>query len=243
MTSALIDGNEAAARVAYALSEAIAIYPITPASPMGELADVWASGDEPNLWGSVPEVVEMQSEAGAAGALHGSLQTGALSTTFTASQGLLLMLPNMFRAHTGCHPCRRPSVGHPRLVDLRRPQRRHGRPVDRIRDAGRQLGPRGPTTSPPCRIPRPCGRACRSCTSSIGFRTSHEVNQIDLLDDKDLLSLVGEDDIAAHKLRRLRPTAPVVRGNRTEPRRVLPESGSRQHVPRRRTRHRRRCVR
>ena len=95
--SACLDGNEAAARVAYALSEVIAIYPITPASPMGEHADDWAAADRPNLWGVVPEVIEMQSEAGAAGALHGALQTGALATTFTASQGLLLMIPNMFK--------------------------------------------------------------------------------------------------------------------------------------------------
>ena len=97
MTSTSLDGNEAAARVAYALSDVVAIYPITPASPMGELADTWASSDHPNLWGGVPDVIEMQSEAGAAGALHGALQTGALATTFTASQGLLLMLPNMFK--------------------------------------------------------------------------------------------------------------------------------------------------
>jgi len=92
-----LDGNEAAARVAYALSEVIAIYPITPASPMAEHADDWAAAGRPNLWGLVPDVVEMQSEAGAAGALHGALQTGALATTFTASQGLLLMIPNMFK--------------------------------------------------------------------------------------------------------------------------------------------------
>ncbi len=94
---ACIDGNEAAARVAYAASEVIAIYPITPASPMGESADSWSSAGRENLWGTVPEVVEMQSEAGAAGALHGAVTKGALGTTFTASQGLLLMLPNMFK--------------------------------------------------------------------------------------------------------------------------------------------------
>jgi pyruvate-ferredoxin/flavodoxin oxidoreductase len=92
-----LDGNEAAARVAYALSEVIAIYPITPASPMGESADDWMAAARPNLWGVVPEVIEMQSEAGAAGALHGALQRGALGTTFTSSQGLLLMIPNMFK--------------------------------------------------------------------------------------------------------------------------------------------------
>ena len=94
---AVIDGNEAAARVAHALSEVIAIYPITPSSPRGELADAWSAGGRRTLWGAVPRVSEMQSEGGAAGALHGALQGGALATTFTASQGLLLMIPNMFK--------------------------------------------------------------------------------------------------------------------------------------------------
>ena len=97
MATATIDGNEAAARIAHLLSEVIAIYPITPSSPMGEWADAWSAQDTRNLWGQVPDVVEMQSEAGAAGAVHGSLQAGALTTTFTASQGLLLMIPNMFK--------------------------------------------------------------------------------------------------------------------------------------------------
>src|SRR5512144_956949 len=95
--SLCLDGNEAAARVAYALSEVIAIYPITPASPMGEHADEWSAQGRPNLWGSAPRVVEMQSEGGAAGAVHGALQAGALSTTFTSSQGLLLMIPNLYK--------------------------------------------------------------------------------------------------------------------------------------------------
>jgi len=92
-----IEGNEAAASVAYRTNEVIAIYPITPASPMGELADAWAAEEKPNIWGSVPDVVEMQSEGGAAGAVHGALQAGSLTTTFTASQGLLLMIPNMYK--------------------------------------------------------------------------------------------------------------------------------------------------
>src|SRR5438128_4045518 len=92
-----VEGNEAAANVAHALSEVIAIYPITPSTPMGELSDAWSAEGRTNLWGTVPHVIEMQSEAGAAGALHGALQTGALSTTFTASQGLLLMIPNMYK--------------------------------------------------------------------------------------------------------------------------------------------------
>ena len=92
-----LDGNEAVASVAYRLNDVIAIFPITPASPMGEWADIWSSATTPNIWGTVPAVVEMQSEAGAAGAVHGALQAGALTTTFTASQGLLLMLPNMYK--------------------------------------------------------------------------------------------------------------------------------------------------
>ena len=112
---ACVDGNEAAASIAYALSEVIAIYPITPASAMGEHADTWSAGGRTNLWGAVPEVVEMQSEAGAAGTLHGAVQAGALATTFTASQGLLLMLPNMFKiagelTPTVIHVRRRPSL-------------------------------------------------------------------------------------------------------------------------------------
>ena len=94
---ATVDGNEAAASVAYRLNEVCCIYPITPSSPMAELADEWASQGRPNVWGTVPAVVEMQSEGGAAGALHGALQSGALATTFTASQGLLLMIPNMYK--------------------------------------------------------------------------------------------------------------------------------------------------
>jgi pyruvate-ferredoxin/flavodoxin oxidoreductase len=95
--SATLDGNEAVARIAYAVNELIAIYPITPASPMGEWADAWAAEGRRNLWGTVPTVVEMQSEGGVAGVVHGALQTGSLTTTFTASQGLLLMIPNLYK--------------------------------------------------------------------------------------------------------------------------------------------------
>ncbi|MDR0654168.1 MAG: pyruvate:ferredoxin (flavodoxin) oxidoreductase, partial [Synergistaceae bacterium] len=96
-TNVTLDGNEAAAYVAHATNEVISIYPITPSSPMGEWADQWSAEGRPNIWGTVPTVMEMQSEAGASGAYHGALQTGALGTTFTASQGLLLMIPNMFK--------------------------------------------------------------------------------------------------------------------------------------------------
>src|ERR1700752_350395 len=97
MTSSTIDGNEAAASVAYRLNEVCCIYPITPSSPMAELADEWSSQGRPNVWGTVPAVVEMQSEGGGAGGLDGALQSGALATTFTASHGLLLMIPNMYK--------------------------------------------------------------------------------------------------------------------------------------------------
>src|SRR5512143_1096700 len=93
----VLDGNEAAARIAHLTNEVVAIYPITPSSGMGEFADAWSAAGKKNIWGTVPEVIEMQSEAGAAGAVHGALQAGALTTTFTASQGLLLMIPNMFK--------------------------------------------------------------------------------------------------------------------------------------------------
>ncbi len=100
-----MDGNEAVASVAYRCNEVIAIYPITPASPMGELADAWAGQKRANLWGDVPQVVEMQSEGGAAGTVHGALQGGSLTTTFTASQGLLLMLPNLYKIAGELTPC------------------------------------------------------------------------------------------------------------------------------------------
>jgi len=99
-----IDGNEAAAYVAYRLNEAMAIYPITPSSPIAEWCDQWASEGKKNLWGTIPGIVEMQSEGGAVGAVHGMLQTGSMSATFTASQGLLLMIPNMYKIAANCCP-------------------------------------------------------------------------------------------------------------------------------------------
>ena len=134
-----IDGNEAAASVAHRLNEVIAIYPITPSSNMGEFADEWSAKGRPNLWGTVPTVIEMQSEGGAAGAVHGALQAGALTTTFTASQGLLLMIPNMYKIageltsavfHVAARVDR--SAG---AFDFRRPPGCHGRAADRLRSA------------------------------------------------------------------------------------------------------------
>lgn len=138
-----IDGNEAAAYVAYKTNEVIAIYPITPSSPMGESADAWSAAHEKNLWGMRPLVREMQSEGGAAGVVHGSLQTGSLTTTFTASQGLLLMIPNMFKiagelTSTVFHIAARTIASRP--LDLRRSQRRDGREIHRLGHVVCKLG-------------------------------------------------------------------------------------------------------
>ncbi len=138
-----LDGNEAVAYVAYHVSEVAAIYPITPSSPMGESSDAWSSVGEKNIWGTVPKVIEMQSEGGAAGALHGALQAGALGTTFTSSQGLLLMIPNMYKIAGELtpdgHSRRRPRHRRAGAVDLRRPSGRDGGPPHRIRAAVLQL--------------------------------------------------------------------------------------------------------
>ena len=218
--TACIDGNEAAAKIAYSLSEVVAIYPITPASTMGELADAWSAAGMPNLWGSVPEVVELQSEAGAAGTLHGALQTGALGTTFTASQGLLLMLPNMFKiagelTPAVIHVAARAVATHALSI--------FGDHSDVM--AARTTGFAMLCSSS---VQEAHDFAAVSHAATLrtrvpflhffdGFRTSHEVNRIDLLDDADLRELVREGDVAAHKQRRLRPTSPVIRGTAQNP--------------------------
>ena len=148
-----MDGNTAAAHVSYAFTEVASIYPITPSSVMAELTDSWSATGLKNIFGDKVKVIEMQSEAGAAGTVHGSLAAGALTTTYTASQGLLLMIPNMYKiagellpcvihvsarcvASSRRFPCLRPRPGVPRPVHLRRPSRRYGLPSDRLCDAG-----------------------------------------------------------------------------------------------------------
>jgi pyruvate-ferredoxin/flavodoxin oxidoreductase len=215
-----IDGNEAAAKVAYALSEVVAIYPITPASTMGELADAWSAAGDTNLWGAVPEVVELQSEAGAAGTLHGALQTGALGTTFTASQGLLLMLPNMYKIAGELTP----AVIHVAARAIAT----HALSI--FGDHSDVMAARSTGFAMLCAssVQEAHDFAAVSHAATLrarvpflhffdGFRTSHEINSIELLGDDDLRALISEDDIAAHKLRRLRPTAPVVRGTAQNP--------------------------
>jgi len=215
-----VDGNEAAARVAHALSEVIAIYPITPASPMGELADAWSAAGRVNLWGSVPEVIEMQSEAGAAGALHGAVQKGALGTTFTASQGLLLMLPNMFKiagelTPAVIHVAARSIATHALSI--------FGDHSDVM--AARTTGWAMLAASS---VQEAHDFALVAHAASLrtrvpflhffdGFRTSHEIDKVRLLSDDDLRALVGEDDVLAHRLRGLSPDRPVLRGSAQNP--------------------------
>jgi pyruvate-ferredoxin/flavodoxin oxidoreductase len=215
-----VDGNEAAARVAHALSEVIAIYPITPASPMGELADAWSAAGRVNLWGSVPEVLEMQSEAGAAGALHGAVQKGALGTTFTASQGLLLMLPNMFKiagelTPAVIHVAARSVATHALSI--------FGDQSDVM--AARMTGWAMLAASS---VQEAQDFALVAHAASLrtrvpflhffdGFRTSHEIDKIRLLSDDDLRALVREDDVLAHRLRGLSPDRPVLRGSAQNP--------------------------
>ena len=215
-----IDGNEAAARVAYALSEIIAIYPITPASPMAEHSDDWSAARKPNLWGQVPEVIEMQSEAGAAGALHGALQKGSLATTFTASQGLLLMIPNMFKicgelTPTVIHVAARTIATHALSIFGDHSDVMHAR------STGWAMLASGSVQEAHDLALVAHAATLRSRVPFLhffdGFRTSHEVDKIQLLTDDDLAALVRESDVLEFRRRGLTPDAPVVRGTAQNP--------------------------
>ncbi len=215
-----IDGNEAAAYVAHKLNEVIAIYPITPSSNMGEWADEWSSQGRKNLWGTVPSVTEMQSEGGAAGAVHGALQTGALSTTFTASQGLLLMIPNMFKiagelTPTVFHVSARAVAGaalsifgeHSDVMATRTTgfALLASNSVQEIMD----LALISQAATLESRIP--------FIHFFDGFRSSHEVQKIEQLNDDDLRALVSDDLVFAHRRRALSPEHPVMRGTAQNP--------------------------
>ena len=215
-----LDGNEAAARVAYASSEVIAIYPITPASPMGEYADDWAAQALPNQWGVVPEVIEMQSEAGAAGALHGALQRGALGTTFTSSQGLLLMIPNMFKiagelTPTVVHVAARTVATHALSIFGDHSDVMHARTTGFAMLAASSVQEAhdfalvAHAASLRARVP--------FVHFFDGFRTSHEVDKVELLTDDDVRALVRDDDVLAFRARGMTPDAPVVRGTAQNP--------------------------
>jgi pyruvate-ferredoxin/flavodoxin oxidoreductase len=220
MMRTTVDGNEAAASVAYRLSEVCCIYPITPSSPMAELADEWSSKGRPNVWGTVPSVVEMQSEGGAAGALHGALQSGALATTFTASQGLLLMIPNMYKIAGELTP----AVLHVAARSLAAQGLSiFGDHADvmAVRQTGFAL-----LASTSVQEAHDLALVAHAATLATrvpfvhffdGFRTSHELNTIEMLGDEDLRALVPEELVHAHRARALSPDHPVIRGTAQNP--------------------------
>lgn len=215
-----VDGNEAVALVAHKINEVIAIYPITPSSSMGELADAWSAAGLTNIWGTVPLVVELQSEGGAAGAIHGALQTGALTTTFTASQGLLLMIPNMYKiagelTPTVFHVSARTLASHALSI--------FGDHSDVM--ATRSTGFALLASSS---IQEAHDFALISQAASLqsripfvhffeGFRVSHEVNKIEQLNNDDLRFMLDEKYIHAHRNRALSPDHPVIRGTAQNP--------------------------
>ena len=220
VTREALDGNEAAARVAYALSEVIAIYPITPSSPMGEAADAWSAAGRPNLWGTVPSVVEMQSEGGAAGALHGALTTGALATTFTSSQGLLLMIPNMYKiagelTPVVLHVAARAVATHALSI--------FGDHSDVMATRATGFAMLASSSVQEAMDLALVAHAA-TLTSRIpflhffdGFRSSHEIQKIETLGDEDLRALVEDEAIRLHRLRGLNPDHPAVRGTAQNP--------------------------
>jgi pyruvate-ferredoxin/flavodoxin oxidoreductase len=215
-----IDGNEAAASVAHRINEVIAIYPITPSSPMGEWADAWSAQGNKNIWGTIPDVVEMQSEGGASGAVHGALQTGALTTTFTASQGLLLMIPNMFKiagelTPTAFHVSARTVAAHALSI--------FGDHSDVM--AARSTGFAFLASNSIQEIHDFALIAqAASLKSRIpfvhffdGFRSSHEVQKIEELNDDDLRAMINDQLVFEHRARALTPDKPVLRGTAQNP--------------------------
>ncbi|HEX4955986.1 MAG TPA: pyruvate:ferredoxin (flavodoxin) oxidoreductase [Thermoanaerobaculia bacterium] len=215
-----VDGNEAVASVAHRANEVIAVYPITPASAMGELADAWSAEGRTNLWGIVPEVVEMQSEAGAAGTVHGALQTGALTTTFTASQGLLLMIPNLYKIAGELNPfvlhvAARTLATHALSIFGDHSD------VMAVRQTGFALLASGSVQEAHDFAALAHAATLVSRVPFLhffdGFRTSHEVAKIEELSDQDLLSLLPDELIRAHRERALSPDRPVLRGAAQNP--------------------------
>jgi len=215
-----IDGNEAAARVAHKVNEVCAIYPITPSSPMGELADEWSASGRTNIWGTKPLVVELQSEGGASGAVHGSLQRGALTTTFTASQGLLLMLPNMFKiagelTSTVFHVAARTVATHALSI--------FGDHSDVMATRGTGFG-----LMPSGSIQEIMDNALIAQAATLGsripfvhffdgFRSSHEIQKIQVISDEVLKAMIDDDLVEQHRQRALSPDNPVLRGTAQNP--------------------------
>lgn len=217
---AMIDGNEAVARVAYKLNEIIAIYPITPASPMGELSDLYAMQGEKNILGTVPDVVEMQSEGGASGAVHGALQSGALTTTFTASQGLLLMIPNMNKiagelTSTVFHIAARSLASqalsifgdHTDVMSVR--QTGFAMLASNSVQEAHDFALISQAATLRSRIP--------FLHFFDGFRTSHEINKVTLIDETTMRAMIDDEMVKAHRKRALTPDNPFIRGTSQNP--------------------------
>ncbi|HEX6384790.1 MAG TPA: pyruvate:ferredoxin (flavodoxin) oxidoreductase, partial [Anaerolineae bacterium] len=215
-----IDGNEAAARVAHKINEVIAIYPITPSSPMGEWADQWSAEGKTNIWGATPLVVEMQSEGGAAGAVHGALQAGALTTTFTASQGLLLMIPNMYKIAGELTP----AVFHIAARSLA------AQALSIFGDHSDVMATRntGFALLASASVQEVMDFALIASAATLearvpflhffdGFRTSHEVNKIEPLEDDVLRAMMNDELVHAHRARALNPDNPFIRGTAQNP--------------------------
>ena len=218
--SRTLDGNEAVARVAYAVSEICSIYPITPSSTMAELADVWSASGKPNIWGQVPDIIEMQSEGGAAGTAHGALQTGALTTTFTASQGLMLMLPNMYKIageltsavfHVAARSLAAQALSifgdHQDVMAARTTG--FGLLASSSVQAAQDLALVSHAATLEARVP--------FIHFFDGFRTSHEVNKIALLSEDDMRAMINNDLVYAHRSRALNPDNPFIRGTAQNP--------------------------
>jgi pyruvate-ferredoxin/flavodoxin oxidoreductase len=216
----MLDANEAVARVAYGLNEVIAIYPITPASPMGEWADAWSAAGVKNLWGTVPSVIEMQSEGGAAGAIHGALQTGSLSTTFTSSQGLLLMIPNMYKIAGELTP----TVFHIAARSLA------AQALSIFGDHSDVMAARATGWAMLCSasVQEAQDLALIAHAATLesripflhffdGFRTSHEIAKIVTLPNEVLLEMIDEQRVIEHRARALSPDHPVIRGTAQNP--------------------------
>jgi pyruvate-ferredoxin/flavodoxin oxidoreductase len=215
-----MDGNQAAAHVAYRTSEVIAIYPITPASPMGEFADLWSAQDVRNIWGTTPRVIELQAEGGAAGAVHGALQSGSLTTTFTASQGLLLMIPNMYKIAGELTPC----VFHIAARSLA------AQGLSIFGDHSDVMAARatGWAMLFSNSVQEVMDLSLISHAATLdsrvpflhvfdGFRTSHELQKIELLPDSVIGGMMDGEAIRAHRARKLTPDAPVLRGTAQNP--------------------------
>ena len=214
-TPVVMDGNTAVAHVAYRVNEVCAIYPITPSSTMAELADEWSAQGIPNIWGNIPVVQQMQSEGGAAGAVHGALQSGALTTTFTASQGLLLMLPNMFKIAGELTPTVFHIAARALATQALSIFGDHS-DVMAARTTGFAM-----LSSASVQEAHDGALIAQAATLASripflhffdGFRTSHELATIDLLSDAQIRAMIDDDLVRAHRARALSPEHPVIRG-------------------------------